>query len=316
METCDVIIPLYGNEGVIEKTLSALYAQRVPDKWRVRVLLSDDGSSDRTLERALHVLHPPTASWDRPVALRGVHGGAAQARNRGIDFSRAHILLFLGADILLRPHALSEHLEFHRHYPDKVYAGLGIVKWDPRICPTAFMEWMIHGGPQNNFDDLLGIQSADPRHFFYASHVSLKRDFLGEDLRFCTSYSGYGWEDLDLGRTLAQKSLTLRVLHRAVGLHVHSMSMRDVLQRQRSSGRSLIIYQRRYAHTILLPYATSGRVFRTIIYTRLHIHAVAHALLSFFPNVSAPRLFMRIATAELLAGMEDAFRSGENNRAL
>ena len=47
------------------------------------------------------------------TVIRQDHLGAAAARNSGLKESSADILLFLGADIPLRPNALIELLVFH-----------------------------------------------------------------------------------------------------------------------------------------------------------------------------------------------------------
>ena len=78
--------------------------------------------------------------------ITGSHTGAAGARNRALAHAHGDIVLFLGADISLRPQALAEHLRFHEAHP-AVHAGaLGFVLWDPRLRPTPLMEWMTHGG--------------------------------------------------------------------------------------------------------------------------------------------------------------------------
>ncbi|MBI4022216.1 MAG: glycosyltransferase family 2 protein [Candidatus Andersenbacteria bacterium] len=298
--TCDIIIPTYNNSAVLPAALAALFAQAIPGGCTVRLIVSDDGSTDNTLPCAAR-LDPP-ASWRPTCFVTGPHTGAAGARNRALAYSSADLIILLGADIVLRPGALAAHLQFHAARPSARDAALGLLKWDPRLRPTPLMEWMIHGGGQNDFDHLLGRTTADPRHFFYASHVSLKRAALGAR-RFPAVYRSYGWEDLDLGRTLAPH-LTLHVLHAALGLHHHFYTPSDICRRQFAVGQNLHLYQQRYPNTPLFP-------------RRPSLHKLKHyllatsgllSLLSWWTSIiadkwSTPRLFSRITALYFWQGV-------------
>ena len=47
--TCDVIIPVFNNAKVLPSTLKALFSQQLSFGWKVRVIISDDGSMDDTV---------------------------------------------------------------------------------------------------------------------------------------------------------------------------------------------------------------------------------------------------------------------------
>lgn len=242
---CDIIIPSYNNrDTLVTFVLPALCKQVVPEGWTMRVVVSDDGSTDGTLEVAERWLE---ASGREYVVLKGAHSGPGGARNRGLDFSDADVVFLLGADIELKEGALSSHLHFHENNSDVNAAALGFVVWDARVEPTCFMEWMVHGGSQNDFDNLLGVVEADPRHYFYGSHISLKREAL-RNIRFSEEYGGYGWEDLDLGRRMYEKvGLRLYVLHDAVGRHRHFYGAEDIFRRQIVVGRGFDLFSSGYA---------------------------------------------------------------------
>ena len=241
--TCDVIIPTFNNPQTLPLTLGALFSQQLPTGWRVKVIISDDGSTDNTATIAHKLCQKNT--WDYHI-IEGAHTGAAGARNRALSYSKSDIIFFLGADIILKQKTLHTHLRFHSQHPNSSEAALGIVLWDPRIIPTPLMEWMIHGGSQNNYDEVLGSTLVDPKHFFYGSHISLKRQVL-EKNRFQEEFQHYGWEDIDLGRRLAQQNgLKLHVLHQAVGHHHHSYSAQQIFSRQRAMGRGFRTFQKHH----------------------------------------------------------------------
>jgi glycosyltransferase involved in cell wall biosynthesis len=300
MVSCDIIIPTYNNAVVLPDTLNALFGQRVPASWSLCVIVSDDGSTDRTRTVVKNRRQP--TGWRPTRVLAGAHGGPAAARNRALAHTGAHLIIFLGADIILRPGALAAHLKFHSEHHDSRDAALGMIKWDPRLNPSPLMEWMIHGGGQNDFDSLLGQAEADPRHFFYGSHISLKRAALDGD-RFSTTYRTYGWEDVDLGRRLASR-LTLYPLHEALGLHRHYYTPLDMYRRQFLVGQNLIVYQQHHPEASLLPQRSK---FHRVKIWLVEIFG-AGTLLRWVvartaETVSTPRFFSAVAALMLWRGI-------------
>lgn len=306
MPTCDIVIPAYNSADVLPYTLKALFIQLVPPHWTTRLIISDDGSSDATL--ATLKQHPAPSSWLPTIAVTGSHTGVARARNRGLAVAKADIVLLLGADIIITAGTLAAHLNFHAAHPRKLDGALGLVKWDPRLPPTPFMEWMTHGGPQNNFDALLGQTTADPAHFFYGSHISFKKSLLPA-YPFPAAYHSYGWEDADLGRHLASRGFALHVLHDALGLHRHYYTVADIKKRQYHVGRNLVIYQRRYPDTKLIPSQTMRQKVKYLILTFIPPAVFLHWLLTYTARAfSTPFLFSQITQSDFWRGVRAGSR--------
>lgn len=301
MPACDIVIPARDSANVLPYTLKALFIQLVPPPWTTRLIVSDDGSSDTTL--AVLKQHPAPSSWLPTITVAGPHTGAAGARNRGLAVARADIVLLLGADIIIAAGTLAAHLNFHAAHPHKLDGALGLIKWDPRLPPTPFMEWMTHGGPQNNFDALLGQTTADPARFFYGSHVSLKKSLLLAR-PFPEVYRSYGWEDTDLGRHLASRGFTLHVLHDALALHRHYYTVADIKKRQYHVGRNLVIYQRRYPNTRLVPSQTMRQKIKYRILATAPLAIFLSWLLAHTARVfSTPWLFSQITRVDFWRGV-------------
>lgn len=295
-------MPTFNSAVVLPMTLPALLQQTTRPAWQLQLIISDDGSTDDTVAVAQEL--SAASAW-QTLVITGPHSGAAAARNRALAQAEAEVIFFLGADIILRPNALAAHLRFHTQHPDPSSAALGHVRWDPRIAPSPLMEWMSHGGPQNDFDSLLGRARADARHYFTASHLSIKKAALGE-MRFPEDYRTYGWEDLDLGRTLARE-LKLYVLHAALGLHQHYYGPRQVLKRQRSVGQNSTIYQRRHPHASILPVRGTGHRLKYSLARSIGLLAGLRALLRFIgPRWSLPAIFSLATAAEFWRGAYSA----------
>lgn len=127
-----VIIPALNEEKHIERLLQALQAQTVP-QGRFEVLLIDNGSTDKTLEKA------SAFQGLLPLALLSRQNCTISAlRNAGAASARGKVLAFLDADCIPRPNWLERSLE--RASDDDLwgahYALPGDATWVGRVWTT------------------------------------------------------------------------------------------------------------------------------------------------------------------------------------
>ncbi len=296
MSVCDVVVPTYNGTEKLKKTIQALREQSVPPSWSVRLVVVDDGSLDGDSEAAVCTIQWD-APWEKPLYKKVRHGGRSYARNIGIDCSGGEVLLFLADDIVLRPGALAEHLLFHERNQGTSAAALGCISWDREIMPTPFMEWMNHGGQQNNYDALLGELFAKPESFFYGSFVSVKKALLGDE-RFSEEFSQYGWEDLEFGERLGRKGMRLHVLHDAVAHHSHRYTAVELLRRQRIVGAA------RYRVN-----TNGSRKVKHALYGILGIRFIFRKILELWGDtLNTPRFFGLVTAGEFWYGVHHANR--------
>lgn len=89
--TVSVIIPVYNCEQYLETCVKSVLQQSFSD---IEILLVDDGSTDRSPE-----LSDMLASEDRRISVvHKANGGAASARNLGIERASGQWLMFIDAD--------------------------------------------------------------------------------------------------------------------------------------------------------------------------------------------------------------------------
>ncbi|WP_373288056.1 glycosyltransferase [Deinococcus aquiradiocola] len=96
-----VLVPAFNEERVILATVASLLTQG--DASQVRVLVIDDGSSDRTAQVALDAYgtHPQVEVHRVP------NGGKASALNHGLRLARTDVVVVIDADTQLAPGALA-----------------------------------------------------------------------------------------------------------------------------------------------------------------------------------------------------------------
>jgi glycosyltransferase involved in cell wall biosynthesis len=106
--TVSVVIPAYRASKTIGRAVSSLASQdHRPDE----ILVVDDGSPDDLAE----ALAP---FGDSVTLIRKPNGGAASARNLGIDHARSDVIAFLDADDYWEPTKLARQVQVFRDHPE------------------------------------------------------------------------------------------------------------------------------------------------------------------------------------------------------
>ncbi len=99
-----VLIPAYNEEKVIEQTVRAVLNSKYP---KLRVIVIDDGSKDRTLEVA-RTAFAAEAAAGKVIILGKPNSGKADALNYGIEhIGDAELFVGIDADTIIAPDAIS-----------------------------------------------------------------------------------------------------------------------------------------------------------------------------------------------------------------
>ncbi len=121
--TVSVVIPTWNRAALAVEAVESVLAQSFGD---VEAVLVDDGSTDDTGERA----RARFGRDPRLVLASKENGGAASARNRGLDLARGPLIAFLDSDDLYRPDHVASQVATLEAHPeadvaicDAVYEG-------------------------------------------------------------------------------------------------------------------------------------------------------------------------------------------------
>jgi glycosyltransferase involved in cell wall biosynthesis len=250
-----VIIPTHNRSRILHECLAALFKQDFPQK-DYEVIVVDDGSKDDTKT----VVHGLKDKRENLYYFHQQNQGQGIARNLGVTHANGNIVIFIGDDIIVKRDFLTEHVRVHLRHPEENAAALGFVAWHPKLRVTSFMQWLTNGssifgkfgGHQFAYEKLHDKAEAD-YNFFYTSNISLKR-ILADKYPFDPSFSGYGWEDIELGYRL-HKRVGLKIYYnaRAIGFHDHEMTEDSLPGRMRSIGKSAWIINAKYPELKKVP---------------------------------------------------------------
>ena len=210
-----VVIPTYNRLPILQKCLRALERQRLEAPIsNYEVVVVDDGSTDETVQWLLHnggeVPHVRLVQQD--------HGGPAEGRNRGVDYARGDVIVFIDSDLVVT----EDFLISHARRLEQTWRERG-----DRLCFT-------YGAVINtaNFED----PTSEPHKlrdlswaYFATGNVAIDRQVLETSGLFDTRFRLYGWEDLELGERLRRMGVVLVRCPEAVGYHWHpALSLEQV----------------------------------------------------------------------------------------
>lgn len=231
-----IVIPTYNRADKLDRALLNLFNQEVAHE-SYEVIVVDDGSMDGTDA----VLNDWKNRWSQLQVLHQKNSGQATARNRGINAAEGQVILLGQDDIYASPGFLKAHIDFHQSYPDSNMGCLGLTEWWPGTEVTPFMEWLTDGGPQFAYPSLLPNESVS-HWYFYTSNLSLKAECFKEN-PFDEDFSGYGWEDIELGYRLMNAGLELIYQPQALAWHDHFMEASDLKKRMNSVGKGALLLE-------------------------------------------------------------------------
>ena len=201
-----IVIPTYNRKPILIKCLHALENQilnNLIDYYEIIVV--DDGSSDGTVnwikENQINLPHV--------VLYEQEHGGPALGRNLGVIKSKGDIVIFIDSDLVVIDKFLIHHVSKLEKYwlkRNKKCFTYG------SVINTSNFE-----NPQLEDSKITDISFA----YFATGNVAISRDLLMEVGLFDTSFSLYGWEDLELGERLKKIGVQLIKCPEAKGFHWH-----------------------------------------------------------------------------------------------
>ncbi|WP_432628073.1 glycosyltransferase family 2 protein [Brotaphodocola sp.] len=136
-----VIVPVHNAEKYIEDCVESILNQS--DKYRIQVILVNDGSTDQTAK----ILERYRGMPDVLVIDFHQGGSAAKARNEGILHAVGEYLMFVDSDDMLRTHAVEVLMEAaKREDADVVQGGWQYIDENGGCGPVQIYEECVYTG--------------------------------------------------------------------------------------------------------------------------------------------------------------------------
>ncbi len=228
-----IVIPTHERADILARCLHHLATQTIAKD--LEVIVVSDGHDDATTKLCAN---NHFQFLEIPKSQQGV------ARNHGVALATAPLVMFIGDDIFLEPHACEEHLKAHNHQPvtRNPQLILGFTTWDPALGITPVMHWLEKSGWQFGYPLLKNykhkpIPAGIQHRFTYTSHISLPLE-TAKKYPFREDITLYGWEDIEWGSRLRDGGVPLVFEPDARALHHHRITLESSLKRMEILGES------------------------------------------------------------------------------
>lgn len=205
-----VIVPAYNCPGVLTRCLEGLVASDLP-RARWELIVVDDSSTDQTPDVARAVA-------DRVMTTASGPRGPGEARNLGATAARSSLLMFVDADVIVAPDALSG---FVRTFAE-----------NPEVCAAfgAYDDQPAHRGFLSQYRNLLHhyVHSIGEREAstFWAGCGAVRRaDFLEVGGFDGSRYPRPQIEDIELGYRLKDRGGRIRLAPELQGKHLKQWTL-------------------------------------------------------------------------------------------
>jgi glycosyltransferase involved in cell wall biosynthesis len=229
-----VVIGCYNQKPVLERVLPQ-YAQQVLSTDAFEVIIVDSSSTDGTTEFL--------ANYSAPFQFRHLlrpNRGKAAARNIGVSEARGEWIIISDADMIPEPQFVQAHLEAHlQSSRPTCFEGLA---WN-----MDRLEWPIQKA------QLTPQVGTHPRHlaklgwyYFLTGNISFPKSLFMAFNGFDETFTGYGWEDLELGYRLTQSNVPFLYLRTAVNYHYHLILPKEDIPRCYDKGKSAKIMLKKH----------------------------------------------------------------------
>ncbi len=232
-----IVIPTYNRKQILKKCLKALENQKLNENIsNYEVIVVDDGSTDGTtswIKKNNEVL-------SHVVLYEQEHGGPALGRNLGVMKSKYEIIIFIDSDLIVLDDFITCHVNkllFSWNKNNKKCFTYGSV-----INTSNFTN------PESESYKLTDCSFA----YFATGNVAISKELLLSVGLFDTSFSLYGWEDLELGERLKKIGTKLVKCPEAVGFHWHPpfdcRQIDSLISQEKERARMALIFYKKHSN--------------------------------------------------------------------
>lgn len=133
-----IVIPAHNEEDTIISCLYSIEQQEYP-KEKIEVVVINDGSNDRTLEKVTVLKKKKVFNYTLHINSYNDNQGKSFALNKGISLAHGEFIFCLDADVILDKRALRKSIEYFFIHP-RIQAATGNIEIDWSWHVYAFEE--------------------------------------------------------------------------------------------------------------------------------------------------------------------------------
>jgi len=222
LKIIDIVIPAYNSHQTIFYTIQSTLEQELPSNWITKIIIADDGSSDKTAQYCI-------SSFKEKIQIvsHKNNQGRSTARNTGWKSGSGKYVVFIDADCQWdSKYALATHLEMLESGADVSTAG--IISYGNGFWST--YQNLVQSDREKDF-------SAGNLASFTSANFAIRRSVLCEIGGFDENYKYYGFEDRDLLLRAIYRGAKVVFNPDALVVHEQDLSLKGICQKMTEAGQ-------------------------------------------------------------------------------
>lgn len=174
-----VFIPVYNSENYINECLDSIFAQTYQN---FEILLVDDGSTDRTVEK-IKTYHDPRIR----LICNGKNMGIPYTRNVGLQEARGKYMAIMDADDISMPERLEKQVSFLEQHPDIDAVSSFYIRFGERLIekkvttpfnkPEEIQILLLFFDPIANPATMVRLETLRKHHLIYNPAYFVSQDY-------------------------------------------------------------------------------------------------------------------------------------------
>lgn len=252
-----IAIPTYNRANLLPLVLERI-AEQVKNlsTYKIEILVLDDASFDNTVQ-ILESFKTKYPSFFRYI-LSEQNQGITKSRNILVKNALGDYLIFLDSDVLIAKDNIIKHIKTHEN--NKNIICQGSIKFVNTI-----------ENPENEKKNLLTDYS---NSFFDTANLSIEKSKIIEAGFFDENFSGYGWEDLELGIRLKKKGLKVLKNKSILTYHYKSndnlLNLNELITKEKQRAKGALYFLSKH-NTLEVKLMTQNTFFHTLLDSLLTI---------------------------------------------
>jgi glycosyltransferase involved in cell wall biosynthesis len=223
-----IITPAYNCIEMLKQTLASLELQELGTEY-FEVIVIDDGSNDGTAE----FLKKYNGKLNLVPVINEKNLGRAKSRNKGIAAAKNDLIIFLDADVEVKPDYINILIKEHSK---GVRACVGKVIFHPKLKIDKYTKYLDERGSAK-----MKAGEKLPGKYFRTTNASVPKKLLVDIGCFDENFIHYGGEDTEIGMRIADKT-AIYYLPEAIGYNRHARTLDESLEIIRTYGEHSLPY--------------------------------------------------------------------------
>lgn len=205
-----IAIPTFNRKEILEISLEKIFDSIKNIEDKIEVLVVDDCSKDET--KSLLEKYKKNYPTIFNYIISEKNNGISKTRNILVKNAKGSHLIFIDSDVFVTPKTIETHIRMQKENKNIIVQG-----------NLKFI---------SNLDELNEIKknlfTDYSNSFFDTANLSIEKSKIIEAGFFDENFTGYGWEDLELGIRIRKLNLKLKKNKDTLAYHYHPEKIIDL----------------------------------------------------------------------------------------